>query len=170
MPKLILYTLFMLLFLPSAALAKVEVNISNNLEGSNNSVKINSDTGGNSYKSTNSTNNETNIIIESNGEKKEYHGSGTGNIELKSSDGKNSVTVNNNGVSNKPNQTLNSTVNTTTNIQVNSNADASSPSPSGSPEATVAGVFTDNSDKEDEKMGLWEYVKKELEELFSLFS
>lgn len=165
MPKLILYSLFMLLFLPSSAFAKVEVNISNNLDGSSNSVKINSNTGGNSYKSTSNGDNQTNIVIENNGETKEYHGNGEGNIELKSSDGKSSVTVNNNGATNKPSQSTNSTINTTTNIKVNSNT--GNASPSNSPEATVAGVFIENT---GEKTGFWEYVKKEIAELFSIFS
>ena len=152
----------MLLILPSTASAKVEVNISNNLDGSKNKVNINSDKS-TSYQSSENVKNQTDIVIESNGERKEYHGS-DGNINLESSDGKSSVKVNTAGTTNNSTQSLSSNI--TTEISVNSNT--GSASPSATPEATVAGIFKDASS--ETKPGLWEFLKRQLAEIFSLFS
>lgn len=150
------FFLLLLLLLPTSALAQVKVEILNNLEGSNNSVKVNSG----------SVNNQTDIRINNNGEVKEYHGEG-GNIELKSSDGKSSVSVNTTGAANNS-QKSTSNVTSKTNITVNSNT--SDASASSTPEATVAGIFNDNSENQNEKSGLLEYIKKQFQELLNLFS
>ncbi len=167
MPKLTLLLLFMAFILPTSALAKVEVNISNNLDGSNNSVKVNSKASTNYQSSNSGTSGTTHITIDNNGEKKEYHGSG-GNVKIKSSDGKSTVSVSNNSVTTDTNITSNTTVNSKTNITVNSNTSDSSPS--AKPEATVAGIFKDSSQDLETKSGLWAFIKREISELFKLFS
>ncbi len=153
--KTALFLLLLLLF-PATALAEVKVEILNNMEGSNNSVKVNSE----------SVRNQTDITINNNGEVKEYHGEG-GNIELKSSDGKSSVSVNTTGAGQNT-QKSTSSVKSTTNITINSNTNDSSPSAASV--ATVAGVFKDDSQKENNKPGLLEYLKRQFEELLNLFS
>ena len=165
MPRSILYILLMLLLLPTSALAKVNVEISNNLDGSKNTVNVNSNTSTNNQTS-NSVGSQTDIVIENNGERKEYHGS-DGKIELKSDDGKSSVSVNTTGATNNSTQTS-STVNTKTNIIVNSSTDDSSESATPSP--AVAGVSIDVSGNNEQKAGLWEFLKRQLAEIFSLFS
>lgn len=162
MPKFILYLFFILLLLPQSIFAAVTVDISNNDEGSRNDVSVKSDTTSN-RETSNSIDNTTDIIIKSNGQVKEYHGK-DGNIELKSDDGKSSVSVKNNSAS-KNSVSSSSSVTTTTNITVNSDTDSSS---SAKTEASVAGIFKDNSNQE--KAGLWEFLKRELKLFFSFFS
>lgn len=157
MPKLIPYFLLMLLLSPKIAFAEVKVEISNNTGGSNNNVRVNS---------SNNVQSQTNIKINNNGEVKEYHGSDE-KVEMKTSDGKSSVTVNTTGASN--NSTNSSTsVNSKTNITVNSKTDDSSVSASSSPEATVAGVVKESKEIKEES-NFWNYLRKELESLFKLF-
>lgn len=74
--------------------ANTSVNVSNN--GSNSQVKINNVINSSNSTSTNTSNTTTDIRIETNGEVKEYHGTGNQNINIESSDGKNSVKINNN--------------------------------------------------------------------------
>jgi hypothetical protein len=155
MLKSIPYLLLMLILIPSSAFASVNVQISNNLEGSSNNVNVKSNTSGNIQ-------NQTDIVINNNGEKKEYHGSG-GNIELKSDDGKSSVTVNTTGASNNA-KSSSSTVNSHTNITVNSDTDNSLASASA--QATIAGIF---KEEKQEHSGFWEYLKKELDSIFKIF-
>lgn len=169
MPKYILYTLLTLILFPSVASAKVNVEISNNLDDSRNSVNIKSNTGSN-QESSNSVNSQTDIVINNNGEKKEYHGTGDGVIELKSEDGKSTVTVNNNSVTNNPSPSSSSKVTTKTNITVNSNTDNADSSPSANPSPAVAGISIDNTEKSEEKPGLWASFKKQFSALFKLFS
>lgn len=156
----------MLLILPSTASAKVNVEISNNLDGSKNSVKVNSNTS--NYQSSNTPDSHTDIVINNNGEVKEYHGSGE-DINIQSGDGKSTVSVKNNSATNSPSPTTSSKVTTRTNITVNSNtSDDSSPSASSSP--AVAGVSIDISGNKEEKAGLWAGIKKQLAAFFKLFS
>lgn len=162
MPKFILYLFFMLLLLPQSVFASVTVDISNNGEGSSNDVSVKSDTAS-SRETSNNIDNTTDIKINNNGRVKEYHGK-DGNIELTSDDGKSSVSVKNNSVF-KNSGSSSSSVRTTTNITVNSDSDSSS---SAKTEASVAGIFKDNSIQE--KAGLWEFLKKELTLFFSFFS
>lgn len=163
MPFLILYILFILLFLPSSASAKVNVEVSNNLDGSSNNVNINSDTSGTSY---NTVNNQTNIRINNNGEIKEYHGNG-GNIDIRSDDGKSSVSVNTTGATNNSNNT-NASVTSKTNVMINSNTVDSSPSAESiNLEATVAGISSKAEFKEE---GIWEFIKEEIKKIVSIFS
>lgn len=151
--KLLVFGIFTIMLFPSRADAKVEVNISNNLEGSNNSVQVKSGT----------MQNQTDIVINDNGEKKEYHGSGDGDIELKSGNGKSSVQISNNSVSNNPTQNSKSDVSIKTNITVNSNTSEAS----ASADATVAGIFKDNS--EQRGAGFWNYLKSQIDKFFKLF-
>lgn len=162
---IVLILLFTLLILPKNALAEVKVEISNNLDGSNNNVHVNSDTSSNNHYSGD-VQSQTTIKINNNGEVKEYKGNGE-NVELKSSDGKSSVSVNTNGATNNPVQSS-AKVNSKTNITVNSNT--SDASPSSTPEATVAGVTTQNTDENEDKPGLLEFIKRQFKELFTLFS
>lgn len=164
MPKFVPYLIFMLLVLPSSALAKVEVNILNNGEGSTNSVKVNSNTSSN-QNSSNTFDNETRIKINSNGEEKEYYGS-DGVINMQSSDGKTTVNVNNNSVNKSPFPSSSSKSTIKTNITVNSSTSDSSSSAAPSP--AVAGVFRDNLEKKP--AGFWEYFKSQLTQLLKLFS
>lgn len=158
-----------LLVLPTVAFADVKVEISNNLEGSDNNVKVNSNTSSNNG-SSGSMDNQTSIRINNNGEVKEYKGNGS-NVELKSSDGKSSVSVNTNGAGNNTTQS-NAKINNKTNITVNSSTSDSEASPSSSPEATVAGVMIENTDEDKvvDRPGLLEYIKRQFKQLFNLFS
>lgn len=52
-----------------------------------------------STKSTNESHVQTDIVIETNGERKEYHSDKPGNVSISSSDGKSSVSVSNDGES-----------------------------------------------------------------------
>lgn len=155
MLKPIPYLLLMLLLIPKSAFAAVNVDISSNSEGSNNKVNVQSNTSGN-------INNQTDIVINNNGEKKEYHGS-DGKVELQSGDGKSSVSVNTTGASNNASQSS-SKVNSKTNITVNSNTDNATPSASS--QATVAGIF---KEEKEAQAGFWEFIKKELESFFKFF-
>lgn len=152
--RLLVLVIFAIMTLPSQAEAKVEVNISNNLGGSNNSVQVKSE----------AMQNQTDIVINDNGEKKEYHGSGEGDIELKSGDGKSTVQINNNSVSNNPTQNSKSDVSIKTNITVNSNTSETS----ASADATVAGIFKDNSEQQRDA-GFWNYMKSQIDKFLELF-
>lgn len=154
MLKLFFFLVFTLLLIPTSASADVKVNVDSDYSSNQSSSKT--------FK------NETDIRLESNGEVKEYHGS-DGDVHIESSDGKSSVTVNNNGATNNPSPST-SSVTSKTNITVHSNTLDSSPSPSASPspEATVAGVMTENEPEEEK--GLWEYVKKQIAELLQALS
>lgn len=168
MPKFILYLFFMLLLLPTTALANsVNISVTGNEDGSSNSVKYNSNTSTN-YQSSGTSKNETHIKINDNGEVKEYHGSGE-DVHLQSSSGKTTVKVDNNSVTNNPSPASSSKVTSKTNITVNSTT-AQSPSPSAGTEASVAGVFKDDSGKSSQNAGLWEIFKKKIESFFSFFS
>lgn len=84
--------LFLLLILPNTINAKVNVQISGNGEGASSNVQISSSTS-TSNESSNDSSNSTDIRIETNGEVKEYHGTGDQNIVLQSENGKNTVSV-----------------------------------------------------------------------------
>src|SRR5690606_13071194 len=100
MPKLLLLFLILFLAAPVNAASDIKVNITDNLEGSTNKVQIKSNTGNIKQSSSNNYSNTTSIKINQNGEVKEYNGS-DGNINIQSSDGKTSVSVQNNSAENK---------------------------------------------------------------------
>lgn len=145
MAKLVLLSLLALLFTPIAHASSVNVNVNSNTSTN--------------QTSTNKIENNTHIRINSNGEVKEYNGS-DGNIEVKSGDGKTSVSVKN-GDSGINNTTSSAKVNAKTNIFVDSNTKAASPSSSVMPEATVAGVFKNNMN-----LGFWENLRRRLSAIF----
>lgn len=157
--------LFMMLFLPATVSAKVDVNISNNLEGTNNTVDINSNTSGGE---TSGVRNQTDIVINNNGQVKEYHGTDS-RIEINSDDGKSSVNINNNSATSTKAQNLKSGVTSSTSVVVNSNTLDSTASAAPSPEATVAGVFMQKKENESVS-GLWGFIKREFDKLLELFS
>lgn len=167
MPKILLLLLLFLIASPVSAASDVRVNISDNLEGSTNKVQIDSNTGGVKQSSSNNYSNSTSIKINQNGEVKEYNGS-DGNINIQSSDGKTSVSVKNNSVENE-NTSSDTNIKTKTNITVNANTN-NSPTPSASAsesaEATVAGIFNDNTFKTKVNSGFWENLIRRINAIF----
>lgn len=97
MKKTALLALYLvpILLLPTIAYARVNVDISNNKEGSKNTVTINNTINAKSSTSNSTSNIKTDIRIESNGEVKEYHSEGNEDINLESSDGNSKVSVTN---------------------------------------------------------------------------
>ncbi len=158
---LIFTLLLLILVLPKQTFAEIKVDISNNMEGSSNNVTVNSSNGSNKQNS-NSGNTQTNIRINNNGEIKEYKGN-DGKVEIKSEDGKSSVSVNTTGVSNNSTQTQ-SNVSTKTNVVVNSDTNEEA-SPSSSP--TLSSPLPE---AESIKPGLLEFIKREIKQIFELFS
>lgn len=79
---------------PVRAATDVKINISESIEGSSNKIDISSNSE-NSEQTSNSYEGSTSIRINQNGEVKEYKGSGS-NVDLKTSDGKSSVSIHNN--------------------------------------------------------------------------
>jgi len=157
----LLFPFFILLLLiPQIAQANVNVNISDNKEGSKSNVSVNSNTSGSSSNTNNSGSNTTNIRIETNGEVKEYYGTGDEAINIQSSNGNNSVTVNPGNPSAKPSQNSNTSINT--NITTNVTSGNSNASPSA--EINVS----ENNEKHE--FALIEFLKKEFESLLKLFS
>lgn len=152
--------LFLILVLPKQVYAEIKVDISNNMDDSSNNVTINSDNGSNN-KNSNSGSNQTNIRINNNGEIKEYKGNDD-KVEIRSEDGKSSVSVNTTGVSNNSTRTE-SNVSTKTNVVVNS--DTNEASPSSSP--TISSPLPK---AESVKPGLLEFIKREIKQIFELFS
>lgn len=151
MSKLAALGFLALLIIPTAAQAS-SVN-----------VNVNSNTSSNQT-STNRLDNNTHIRININGEVKEYTGS-DGNIDIKSGDGKTSVSVKNNEAGSKS-TTYTSDINNKTNIVVNSNTKETSPSASHAPEATVAGIFKDNQIEMNMDLGFWERLTRRINAIF----
>lgn len=149
MPRLAVLAILALLTIPTVSHASVNVNVNSNTSSN--------------QTSTNRIDNNTHIRINTNGEVKEYNGS-DGNVEIKSSDGKTSVSVKNNEGGSKS-TTSTSDVNSKTNIVVNSNTKEASPSSSPTPEATVAGVFRDDV-QVNMNSGFWERLTRRINAIF----
>lgn len=149
MLNIALLALLAIILMPSQVSASVKVNVNTN-------TSIN-------QSSTNTSDNNTHIRINSNGEVKEYNGSND-NVEIKSGDGKTTVSVKNIDGSNK--SAASSDVNNNTNIFVNSNTKEGSPSSSPTSEATVAGIFIENEGKSQLNTGFWEQLIKKINAIF----
>lgn len=135
----------LLLILPRSASASVNVQVSGNGDGSNSTVSVESNTS--SPTSKNTYNNSTDIRIETNGEVKEYHGTGDQNITVQSGNGGNSVSVNTKGSSNP----------------------SSSPSASSSAQPSPTSSASPTSTAESKVQTLMEMIKKEIQSFLNLF-
>lgn len=158
MYRLFILTLVILTLPLKIASAETKIEIYGNT--GNNEVSVNSNTSS-SYKSSNNTDSSTHIKINSNGEVKEYNGR-DGSVHIQSSDGKTSVSVNNNAPTNSPKAS--SGVNAKTNIIINSNTKDSTPS--STPEATVAGVFKDSKIEVNMDSGFWDRLMQRINAIF----
>lgn len=138
--------LLTLLILPKSVSASVDVQIYGNENGSDSNVTVKSNTSGSTQNSNNSSN-TTDIRIETNGEIKEYHGTGDQNIKVESGNGSNSVSVNNKATSNP----------------------SSSPIASSSSQASSAPTSAPTPDSENKAKTFLEMIKKEIQSFLNLF-
>ncbi len=148
MPKVLILVIFLLLVTPVNAATEVRVNISGNLDGSTNKVQINSNTETVQQSPNNNYNNSTSVRIEQNGQVKEYNGS-DGNVNIRSSDGKSSVSVSNDFVE-----------------DTNQTSYTNTPFASESGDATAAGIFKESEIDGQDSTGFWENLLKRLNAIF----
>jgi len=130
---------------------------STNVSVKNNVSSSNSTTTTNSGKNTS----QTNIIMETNGERQEYHGSDS-NIHMESKDGNNKITVNGKETQ-KP-------TTAPTSMPTASPPPTVVPQPTASSSATVIindEVLGESTEKENESM--YQYIKNMLSSFFSKF-
>ena len=142
MIKLLLVFVFFALIPPNSVLANINVEVSGNGEDSESKVIINSNVKSTTTTSQKSTG-KTDIRIETNGEVKEYHGEGDVNINLESSGGNNSVSI----------QTGGSVV------------DITESTPSSS--ASASGEIED--EKTDAGFNIVEFIKKQFDSILNIF-
>lgn len=154
MPKVFYFFLLILVLAAASPVsAKVEVNISSNGGGSKSNVDVKSN-----------YSNQIDIVLETNGVKKEYHGSDP-NVSISSDDGNNSVTIN--GNSPKPSSNADQSTSKVTiknNINITTDSENNS-SPSSTP---VAQANSEPEDKQEKKgiLAMLEEFRKQLEEFF----
>lgn len=140
-----------LLALPKESYASTSsVSVKNNVTSSTSTTTANSD----------KNISQTNIIMETNGEKQEYHGSDS-NIYMESKDGNNKITIN--GKAAKPNTT-------NTPSQKPTSTPTASPQPTASSSATITlngEVLGESTEKGKESM--YEYIKNVFISFFAKF-
>lgn len=144
MKKLSAIFLLMLIY-PSLARASVNVDISGNEGGSKSEVNIqNSVNTSTNNKDSNTT--QTDIVIKTNGEVKEYHGT-DGNVKIQSGNGNNSVSIIN-----------------------DSGTKDSSPSASPSASASATPSESPKPEAENEPLNLFDIIKKEISNFLKIFA
>lgn len=143
MGRVLAIVVLLLLVSPRLVLASVNVDISGNAEGSKSKVIVESNVKSSTTTSQNSTN-RTDIRIETNGEVKEYHGSGE-SVHIESGDGNNSVSVRNDS-SDDENE--------------NKNASAS---------ASVSEQIDEMQETLDKEFNLLEFIKEQIDSIFTFF-
>ncbi len=153
MKKLLLFLGLLFLAMPQITNAAVSVNISNS-EGTN-KVSIDSDSS-TSVRQSGSTTIKTDVVINQNGEKTEYHTTNGEDVNYKSSDGKTSVNINNNA-SGSPKSS------STPKPSTSPPPDATQ---SANPSPDVLGVKQDIEDIKQENKNLMDWIKEFFENIF----
>lgn len=149
--KYVLLTLLML-FVARTAQASTNIEISGNSEGSTSNVSVSSNTSS-SNNSSNTSESKTDIRVETNGEVKEYHGTGNNNVTVESSNGQNKVTV-------------------TNQANISNHSPSPSPSPSHTASTSASPSASPNIEslfKDDSEWNFFEYMKQKFAELFKIF-
>lgn len=134
---------------PARAATDIKVSISENIEGSSNRIEIDSNSE-NSKQASDSYEGSTSVKINQNGEVKEYKGSGS-NVDLKTSDGKSSVSIRNN--------------------QGDSPQDGASPSAvaTESAEASIAGIIKESEPAAELNISFWENLTERISIFFKKY-
>lgn len=151
MKKLLLLGLLFLVT-PQVTNASVSVNIENS--GGTNKVNIDSESSAN-YQQSGSTNIKTDVVVNQNGEKKEFHTTNGEDVNYQSSDGKTKVNINSN-TNNSPKPSI-----------------SVSPSPktseSASPSADVLGIQKEIDEIRQENRSLMDLIKQFFINLSNIF-
>lgn len=156
---LMLFSLLLLFINPREVFGSVDVTISGNGESSSSRVSIKNNVS-NSTKGEDSSDSSVDIRIETDGEVKEFHGKGNQDIKLESGNGKNSVSIFNNSSGSQTSSSNSFSSNTSVSTKVNKEESSSSPTPNSSK----------STQKKEEDNSLFDFIKREIELIFSLFS
>ncbi len=141
----------LILIIPQPISAETKINISNNGDNSKSTVKVNQN---------GSNDSETHIVIDTNGERKEYHGNDD-SVHLESSNGNNEVIVNGKKTTSTPKP-------------AQSAGPTASPSTTPQPSATSSATITINGEvlgemTTQEKDTIFQYFKKIFSSFFEKF-